>query len=1123
MTAPFDLLTPDQPPEDTPREDMYDSDGVHDVFARQARLRPKTTAVVTVPGPGTAGGGPEQASYAELDALANQMAHRLADLGVGLGTRVAVCLEPSVRLAVTLLAVMKAGAAFVPLDPDYPAARLSHLLDHSGAAVVVAQPETAGRLPASAAQLLLLDEGFSALTGRSPTPPPIGTGPDDVACVIYTSGSTGTPKGVLITHRGLTNLARAATGTFGLGPGHRFLQLASVSFSAALEEIFPPLLSGATLLMAGYHRALPDIPHFLEVLERHSVTGFEITTSYWHQLGDELAETGQRLPDSVQFVVMGGDRVRPDRVLAWRETGVPLIHVYGPTESTATATYHHSGRTEPRQDGTLPIGTAIDGAAIRLLDGALDLVAPGDTGEVYVAGRALARGYHRAPGDTAARFLPDPHGPAGSRMYRTGDRARLLPDGQLAFLGRTDNQVKIRGFRVEPGEIEAVLQRHPAVRHAVVTVERRADSSENAVLHAYVTPAPGEDPARADDPRGGQLRDYLAGLLPSYMVPSTVTVLDTIPLTAHGKVDFAALPAAPGTTEGVSAEGRAPRPGTAADLAAVWASVLKLDHVGADDEFLALGGNSLQAVKIAARLHREFGIDILPNDLLASRTVTQLAAVIDGKRGDETRTAEASRIAAETENRQTAQWARKRAAVEASLARFSDGRRAAPISLTQQGLFVLSKLAHDIPLYNEAWQCRLTGHLDRGAFDRSVQEIAARHEALRTSFGLLGGSPVQFVAPTADIPVRYVDVSARPEELAELRDSEIREPIDPASAPLLRVLVLSRSETEHLAVFVAHHLIVDFVSVDVFMDELAACYPAFHAQGTPALPRPSLQYGDWALWQHSHLRGDAMDRLLHYWRERLSDPEPPPLDLGGDRPAPQHVDYRGGRLALDLPPALRDAVHALARREGVTPFMVLLTAFYSLLHARSGSDDVSVGTPVANRGGPGTERLIGCVNNTVVLRQRIPAEARFRDLLAQVRDTCLGAYEHQSLPFDQLVEKLGPRRHPGRSPYFQVLFALEDEKALERSFSDLTLDQNTILPNGLAKFELVCVIQDHGDRLEVGLTYRTSQFDDATVRELATEYEKLLTRFTADPDRSVAAATGADGSATPPSTTVETP
>ncbi|MEU1448287.1 AMP-binding protein, partial [Streptomyces mirabilis] len=386
MIAPQDLLNPGLSPGTS-----CDTAGVHDVFARRAREHPGTTAVASVAGPDTAWADTERLTFAELDALADRLAHRLTALGVGIESRVGICVEPSVGLAVAILGIMKAGAAFVPLDPDYPAARLSHLLEHSGAAVVVAQPETAARLPHGDAELLLLDAGFTELAGEPAPPPRVEVGPDSTACVIYTSGSTGAPKGVLITHRGLTNLAQAAAGTFGLGPGQRFLQLASVSFSAALEEIFPALLSGATLLMAGYHRALPTVRHFLRILERYEVTGFEITTAYWHQLADELAESGRRLPDTVRWVVMGGDRVRPDRVLAWRESGIPLIHVYGPTESTATATYHHSGRTAPRADGLLPIGTAIDNTDVRLLDGDLLPVARGDAGEVFVAGRALAR------------------------------------------------------------------------------------------------------------------------------------------------------------------------------------------------------------------------------------------------------------------------------------------------------------------------------------------------------------------------------------------------------------------------------------------------------------------------------------------------------------------------------------------------------------------------------------------------------------------------------------------------------------------------------------------------------------------------------------------------------------
>ncbi|QER90436.1 non-ribosomal peptide synthetase [Streptomyces tendae] len=1064
---------------------------VHDVFSARARRAPQATAVLVTPAAGSAAGHVPQLTFAELDALSNQFAHQLAQLGLRPEDRIAVCLEPSSALAVALLGIMKAGAAYVPLDSRYPAERLRHLLDDSGARAVVADTGTEPVLPATEAATILLDERFTQLAGLPSAPPATVVCPDGVACVIYTSGSTGVPKGVMITHRGLVNLARAAADEFGLGPDDRFLQLASISFSAALEEIFPALLSGATLVMGGYGRALPSVPHFLEVLERHQVTGFEITTPYWHQLVDELEEDGGRLPGSLRFVVMGGDRVHPDRVLAWRRHGVPLIHVYGPTESTATATYHHSAKTAQRADGLLPIGTAIEGATVHVLGPAMTQVPPGEPGEVFVGGAALARGYLGSPAKTAERFVPDPFGQPSARLYRTGDLARRLPDGQLQFLGRTDNQIKIRGVRVEPGEVEAALRRHPQVAQAVVTLYRDPASPDGDRLVAHLVPAVKLARDEADT-LPDRVRRHLDERLPAHLIPTEFALIDAVPLTAHGKIDYAALPAITGRRGSTAETAVDPLDGTAAELADIWASVIGVDAVHGDDSFTDLGGNSLQAARVIARVRRRYGVRVSPADLLGGAMLRRFAVLVEERQ-------RTSDTASPDEAGSLGFWSQRRTVVERSLAARADSRRASPISVSQQGLWVLSRLAPDVPLYNEAWQCRLSGPLDRAAFTRALTVVAERHEALRTTFGDLAGEPVQYVSPEPTHTLRFADVAQEPDQGEALCAKEVRTPLDPVTGPVLRVLVLSHSPAEHTAVFTAHHLIFDGMSKEIVIDELGRLYAAFRGGATDPLPEPPDQYADFALWQRAHLKGAELDRLLAHWRARLTQSPAPPAPLRTDRPLAPAARHDGGRLEHTLPAEVRAAVADLARRQGATPFMILLSVFYGLLHQRTGIGDLTVGTPMANRLAPGSDRVVGYFSNTVVLRTGVRGEDSFQELLARVREVCLDAYAHQALPFDTLVERLRPPREGGRTPLFQSIFAFEDESALERTVGDLRLSRFRSLPTGYAKFELGWVVTDRDGTLQIAATYRSDLFDAATVRGLLDQYEQLLLRFLAQP------------------------
>ena len=1056
---------------------------VHDVFGRQAATTPHAVAVVV---------GQEQLTFARLDELSNQLAHRLRQRGVESGAHVGVCLAPSLELAVALLGVPKAGGAFVPLDPAYPSERLTHLIEDSGLLMTVTDDRHAALVPVDDSRLVRLDSSWVTLED-APSAAPAGSVPvDGTACVIYTSGSTGSPKGVLVTHRGLVNLARAAASEFDLRAGDRFLQLASIGFSAFLEEVFPPLLAGATCVLAGYGRALSTVDGFVELLVRQRITAFEITTAYWHQVVDQVIEGTITLPSTVRLVVVGGDLARPDAVVAWRATGISLINVYGPTEATATGSYHHTGKEVADERGVLPIGRAIANTEMRVLDAWLAPVPPGEVGQIFLSGASLALGYHGAPAKTADVFVPDPFDRRGGRLYRTGDLGRLRPDGTVEFIGRVDNQVKIRGMRVEPGEIEVVLQRHPKVGSAVVNVS--GGEVEDRFLVAHVTARGPEAPTE------DELRAYLSDRLPGAMVPARFLLLDQLPVGPHGKVDREAVKALANQPMGQAGEVEQPRPGTEAEVAEVWSAVLGTDRIGRRDDFFALGGNSLQAVRIVAKMRQACGLPLTPSDLLSRPTVADLAARIDELGAGVQPTGPDT--GAEMEH-----WRFKRRLVEEAMAARSGADRSVPAAISQQSLWILSRFQPHVPLYNEAWQCRLRGPLDESALRRAIADIAERHETWRTRFATVDGQPVQVVSARADVPVEFWELTqsgadARLREAYAARDELIRVPIDPAEPPLVRIWVFPVSADDHLLVMNIHHIIWDGIAKENFLDELLEHYEAHRTERLPAPPELPLQYGEFALWQRSYLGSPEGAELVGFWRDRLAD-EPAPLDLPQDRPTPPVVDHAGATVSVPLAPEVRDRVVGLAKQEGVTPFMLMFAALCHQLHESTGATDLCVGTPMANRIRPGIDRLLGCFINSVPLRVDLTGAANHREALGRVRTTCVDAIAHQGLPFDRLVEELRPTRRPGLSPFFQVWFAMEDHTLLPRESPGLAVtdfaDLSTGMSTGVAKLDLNWIVVDQGDRYLLTLTYRTGLYDEDTVRQMLDAYIEGLEGLLADP------------------------
>ncbi len=1039
---------------------------VHQLFEAQAARTPDAEALVC---------GGERLTYAGLDRRADQLAHHLRARGVGPEARVGVCLERGPELVVALLATLKAGGAYVPLDPAYPAERLAYMLEDAGAAVVVAQARLAEWLPAGVPRVLLDGEhdaaaGEDALSHSRTFALSHSPSPDNLAYVLYTSGSTGMPKGVMVEHGAIAVHTLAARGAYAITPRDRVLHFAAAVFDPSLEQLLPALTCGAAVVMR------PEEPWSPAELRRHlaeqGVTVANLPTAYWLQAAAEWADSGPFPPHRLRLVIAGGERMPPDAAELWRRGPlgeVRLLNGYGPTEATVTATLFEVPPAGPAPSGRVPIGRALPGRRARVLDGDGRPVPAGVPGELCLGGTGVARGYLGLPAATAAAFVPDDlGGEPGARMYRTGDRARWLPDGTLEYLGRIDQQVKVRGFRIEPGEVEAALRGHALVRDAAVVV--REDAGERRLV-GYVVPEGGA-------PAPAELRGWLGERLPEYMVPGAIVVLDALPTTATGKVDRRALPApeAGGSTEGYLA----PRTPVEEVLAGIWSELLGVERVGAHDDFFGLGGHSLLATRVAARVREVLHVD-LPLRALFD------APVLEGL---------AERVEAEL---------RGGAPCAPPIAPAASGG-SAPLSFAQERLWFLDRMDPGRPLYNFGPAVRLSGALDVGALERALDALVRRHPALRTAFPMHGDAPVQAVAPEEAFRLEVEDAAlhegeAREDGARRLAGEELRRPFDLARGPLFRARLFRLGADDHVLTLAMHHAVTDAWSMEVVFRELGEAYGAFRRGGEPGLPALPVSYADYAAWQREALRSGALDGEIAYWTGRLEG-APAALELPSDRPRPAAQSFRGGIHSHPVPPALAGALRAAGRRSGATPFMVLLAGLDVLLSRWSGQDDVVVGTPVAGRTRAEVHGVVGFFVNTLALRTDLGGDPTFRELLGAVRDGALGAYAHQDLPFDRLVEELRVPRDPGRSPVFQVMFTLQDARGGEPRLDGV---ECTTLPPARrhALFDLALTVRESGSGMEAVWDFAADLFDAATVERMAGCYLTLLEAAAADPDRPV--------------------
>ena len=1004
----------------------------------------------------------EQLTYAELNAKSNRLAHHLIVLGVGPEVLVGICAERSMEMIVGLLGILKAAGAWVPLDPDYPKERLSFMLEDAQVAAVVTQKHLEGRLPQHRARRVYID----TLDCETYPDTDAIAQPHHLAYVIYTSGSTGRPKGVMIEHRCLVNYIEAAARLYRLQPEDRILQFASISFDVSVREIFMSLTSGATLVLCPDPRM--DAERFFSSCRGWRITLLSLPTAYWHGLANAIDSEGLQVEQSLRLISAGGEKMLADRLAVWRRAAphLRLINSYGPTETTVSATAWEAPH-DCDMPAPIPIGRPLANTTVYILDLYLNPVPIGVPGEIHIGGAGLARGYLNRPELTTQKFIRNPFSDdPEARLYKTGDLARYLGDGNIEFIGRIDTQVKIRGFRIELGEIEAVLMQHRAVGEAVVIATDTARGDKRLV--AYVV--------KHEDASPSELHGFLKDKLPEYMLPSAIVVLDRLPISPNGKLDRQALPAPEYRSEEAFV---APQTPTEETLAAIWAQVLKLDQIGIHDNFFDLGGHSLLATQVISRVRAAFDIDLPLHALFEGPTIRDLAVAIISH-------------------------ANPRKHAIRRLPR-TGAEQIFPLSLAQQRLWFIQQLEPGSGTYNITKALRLRGALDVSALTQSLNEIIRRHESLRTAFSDDGEK--QLVQPTVTLEVPLSDLSElafgdRKARIGRLAADHATQPFDLSRAPLLRAQLIRFNDDDHVLFLSMHHIVSDGTSLGLLYRELSELYRAYRSGQPAQLQELPVQYADFASWQRRYLDGGAMSKQLAYWKKQLGG-KLPPLELPLDRPRPAMQRYEGGKYVMSLPENLVEAVKELSRGENVTLFTTFLAAFQLLLYRLSGQEDILIGAPIAGRNRIETEPLIGFFIGTLVIRGDLSGNPSFKELIQRTRKTALEAYENQDVPFEKLVEELQPERNLSRNPIFDVLINYITRDQIEPLRLDDVAIESLMIEERLAKFSMTLYIRadDHG--LELDLSYQTALFSSERIACVLEQYRQVLEQICTAPERAI--------------------
>ncbi|MFC9503564.1 amino acid adenylation domain-containing protein [Streptomyces sp. NPDC057002] len=1031
-----------------------------ELFRAQARRVPDAPAVVT---------DDRTLTYAELDARANRLAHRLAAADVGPESAVVLLMERSPEVPVAVLGVLKAGGHYVPLHHGFPLDRMRDAAEEAGARAVVTDRATAPRADELADAL-----GVPAIVVDDPDPgewpaddPGVAVHPDQAAYVMFTSGSTGRPKGVVVTQRGVAELA--FDGRWHTGAHESVLMNATLAFDASTYELWIPLLAGNRIVVVPPGET--DVDAVARTITGHGVTGALLTTALFNVLAEERPEVFAGMRE----ITTGGDAASAQAFRRALEhcPGLTVTNLYGPTEITMNAT-HHAVTTAGALGSTVPIGGAMDNTRLYVLDGGLLTVPGGVTGELYVGGAGVARGYAGRSALTAERFVPDPFGPPGSRMYRTGDLVRRTPAGVLEFAGRADHQVKIRGFRIEPAEVEATVARHSRVGQAVV-VARRDPAGEKRLV-AYVVPA-ADGGTGAPDPEA--LRAHTAQTLPGYMVPTAFVVLDTLPVLPNGKVNPKALPDPDWDT---AVLGRGPRSPREEILCGLFAEVLGLPRIGIDDNLFERGGNSLLATRLVSRIRSTLRTELAIRELFEAPTVAALSAVLD-RSGD------------------------GRGGITPAVPR----PPRVPLSFAQQRLWFLHGVEGPNPSYNLPVPLRLTGRLDHAALRDALTDVVTRHEPLRTVFAEDANGPYQRALPPAPVPVEVVPADEG--RLRGLLDEAVRHRFDLSEQPPLKVWLFQMSETEHVLLLLMHHIAADGWSMPLLRRDLTVAYAARHAGHAPRWEPLPVDYADFSVWQRTMLGSEddpdsVLSRQLAHWTEQLAG-LPEQLELPADRERPLVSSGEGGMLVFDVPERTHAGLAKLARDTRSTLFMVVQAGLAGLLSRLGAGTDIPIGTPIAGRTDDAVGELVGFFVNSLVLRTDVSGDPTFTELVARVRDVDLAAYAHQDVPFERLVEILNPQRSLARHPLYQVQLAFDnnDQKAVadvQGRLPGLTVANEPVTVD-TAKFDLLFSFAERrgADGTPAGmiasLEYSRDLFDEETARSVVDALLRLLALVVENP------------------------
>ena len=1009
-------------------------------------------------------------TYGELYTKSNKLANYLVHKGVKSEQLVGISIDRSIELIVGLLGILKAGAAYVPLDPAYPQQRLEYMINDAGVKLILTQTHLSENQKNLPVELLVWEDEWPAIENESSDGPAIITDPAQLCYIIYTSGSTGKPKGVMVTHNSVVNHNLAAIEDYSITSIDKILQSSSISFDAAVEEIFPILIAGGTLVLRGTEPVL-SVVETMSLAKKEKVTILDFPTAYWNEIAFELAKKSVVLPGSVRLLLIGGEKATLERLKDWYNNGgerVQFVNTYGPTEATIVSTIFDLSKSDQSLGSltNVPIGRPISNLTNYVLDRRLSTVPIGVVGELYIGGAGVARGYLNRPDLSAEKFIPDPFSELPGRlMYRSGDLVRIQRDGNIAYVGRIDHQVKIRGFRIELGEIEDKLRGHPNVKECVVLDVNTEHGGKKIVAYVVLD--------SADSNNISQIKTYLTDNLPQYMVPANIVGVESIPKTPSGKIDKKALPS---NIEDDSRTIIEPRTPTEEKLAGLFKELLDIHTVSIDDNFFDLGGHSLIATQFVSRVRDVFELSLPLAKLFQEPTVAGLAKVIDEKQISSNGFDRPPLVANSTVGEKT-------------------------LSFAQQRLWFLNELEPGSTQYIIPDALKISGPLDIQSLEQSFNIVVQRQESLRTCFKTKDGKATIYIEPELFVPLDVADLIGL-EDQQEKITAETKKfgaiVFDLSKAPLFKIKLLQVANEEFILLLTMHHIISDGWSFNVLVNELTEAYFSCVNQRPLQLSKLNIQYSDFALWQRNWLKDQALEKQLLYWKNQLADMEGL-LKLPTDRPRPAFQTYNGDHIVFTVDAELSHKLNLLSKKHEVSLFMTMMAAFQTLLYKYSHQQDICVGTPVANRTDTELEKIIGFFINTLVIRSRVTDHLSFSDLLRNVFDVCLGAFAHQDLPFEKIVDAVQPERDTSHSPLFQVMFVLQNIPHKELEVGGLSFQQMSIT-NHQSNFDLTLAMEEIDGRISGAFEYNTDLFDQSTINRMIEHFQQLLSLICQNPD-----------------------